>query len=128
MILTYLDIQRWKFFLKNIYFSEKYLFFCFGHLQRATGVQTWTKSANFGVNPVREKIQIFQKFLKQYFCLLKCYLRSKFQQNLPICGPCMNVDLVSKTLKSVNLATTVAILMKFTTIVYLNKIFYFLKY
>ena len=129
MILTYLDSPMIKVFpLKYLFFWKIYIFFISVIFKGKRGVQIWTKSANFRVRSVRKKIQIFQTFFKQCFCLLKCYLKNKFQQNLTIFGDCMNVDLVRKTLTRVNLATTIAILMKLTTIVYLNKVFYFLKY
>ena len=60
------------------------------------------------------------------FCLLKYYL-SKYQQNWTIVAgvmtqkplknePCMDADLVRRTLKIVNLTTTNGILMKLNTI------------
>ena len=105
------------------------IFFDFGHLQVETCGQNWTKSANFG--SVSFSL-ILQFLFKKCFCLREYYLWWEFRQYLTIFGRVraqkppkkghfMDAESVRKTLKTFNLTTSNAIMMKLITIMYLHK-------
>ena len=112
----------------KIFFLKIFVFFSFIHLQGVTCVYT--------LGSILFSKKNFLRFFKHCFCLLKFCLWCKFQLNVIIFqhiweskvpkplrySTCINADMVPKTLKTFNLATTNDILMKLTTIVYLYKI------
>ena len=71
LILTYLDSPMTEVFpLNNIFFFD------FGHLQEETGVQSWTKSENFGSAPS-------SFFNVPFFAGVIPYLGEERPKNLP---------------------------------------------
>ena len=62
------------------------------------------------------KTRILRIFFKQYFCLLEYNRECSVGQNPPKKGHFMDAQSVRKTLKTFNLTTTTAILVKRTTI------------
>ena len=62
------------------------------------------------------KTRILRIFFKQYFCLLEYNRECSVGQNPPKKGHFMDAQSVRKTLKTFNLTTTTAILVKLTTI------------
>ena len=101
-------------------------FFDFDHLQEGKGVQSWTKSANFGT---LSKVFQTQFFSAKMLPLVQISVKSDhiWGTNGPKSlknGHYMDADLLLKTF---NLATTNVIMMKPTTIVCIHKLFHFAK-
>ena len=131
------EIKTWFSLIwiaQRLIFFHRYClsFFNFGHLHKETGGQSWTKSANFRSAAFSWKLNSFKFFFKQCFCLLEYYLKQECRQCWTIFGGIMtqkpsreghfmDAESVRKTLKTFNLTTTNAILMKLTTIMYLHE-------
>ena len=120
----YIWITQWLRFFP----TTAYLF----RFRPSSGGTGWTKSANFGSASFSWKLESFNFFFKQCFCLIGYYLCWELRQYRTILrgvrgqkprkkGHFVDVESVRKTLKTFNLTTTNAILMKLTTIVYLHK-------
>ena len=124
LILTYLDSPM----------AEVFPYYCLNFSISAifrgkTCCQSWTKSSNFG--PV-SFLWIPQLLFKQWFFLPEYYLWWEFRQYWTIFGRLraqkppkkdhfMDAKSVRKTLKSFNLTTSNAVMMKLTTVMYLHE-------
>ena len=99
--------------------------FDFSHLQEEMGGQSWTKRALSPSSSYENSNPSI--FFKQRCCLLEYFLWWEFQQYWTIFGgvtqkgPFHRCWVDTKTLRTFNLTTTNAILMKLTMIMYLHE-------
>ena len=123
LILTYLDSPMAEGFL--LYCLSFSISAIFREKQVVKVGQEW----KFWVCLFFVETQILHIFFKRYFCFVEYYLWWEFRQNWtifwgvraqkpPKMGHFMDAELVCKTLKTLNLTTLSAILMKLTAIMY----------